>query len=88
MNVETVAEAALFPEKEYISGIFVAVQTRAHLQYLMLKLRGLQPSRGIHLMQLLHLLKIPQLRQAETILHLLIGLVLRRICNQIQYGAK
>jgi hypothetical protein len=25
MNVEIVAEAALFPEKEYISGIFVAV---------------------------------------------------------------
>ncbi len=25
MNVETGAEAALFPEKEYISGIFVAV---------------------------------------------------------------
>ncbi len=26
MNVEIGAEAALFPEKEYISGIFVAVQ--------------------------------------------------------------
>ncbi len=25
MNVETGAEAALFPEKEYISGIFIAV---------------------------------------------------------------
>jgi hypothetical protein len=25
MNVEIGAEAALFPEKEYISGIFVAV---------------------------------------------------------------
>jgi hypothetical protein len=25
MNVEIEAEAALFPEKEYISGIFVAV---------------------------------------------------------------
>jgi hypothetical protein len=25
MNVETGVEAALFPEKEYISGIFVAV---------------------------------------------------------------
>ncbi len=25
MNVEIVADAALFPEKEYISGIFVAV---------------------------------------------------------------
>jgi hypothetical protein len=27
MNVEIGAEAALFPEKEYISGIFVAVWT-------------------------------------------------------------
>ncbi len=27
MNVEIGAEAALFPEKEYKSGIFVAVQT-------------------------------------------------------------
>ncbi len=27
MNVEIRAEAALFPEKEYISGIFVAVQS-------------------------------------------------------------
>ncbi len=26
MNVEIGAEAALFPEKEYINGIFVAVQ--------------------------------------------------------------
>jgi hypothetical protein len=26
MNVEIRAEAALFPEKEYISGIFVAVR--------------------------------------------------------------
>ncbi len=26
MNVEIVAEAALFQEKEYINGIFVAVQ--------------------------------------------------------------
>jgi hypothetical protein len=26
MNVEIEVEAALFPEKEYISGIFVAVQ--------------------------------------------------------------
>jgi hypothetical protein len=25
MNVEIMAEAALFPEKEYINGIFVAV---------------------------------------------------------------
>jgi hypothetical protein len=28
MNVEIGAEAALFPEKEYISGIFVAVTSR------------------------------------------------------------
>jgi hypothetical protein len=27
MNVEIGAEAALFPEKDYISGIFVAVYT-------------------------------------------------------------
>ncbi len=29
MNVEIGAEAALFPEKEYISGIFVAVYCRS-----------------------------------------------------------
>ncbi len=28
MNVEIGAEAALFPEKEYISGIFVALYRR------------------------------------------------------------
>jgi hypothetical protein len=28
MNVEIGAEAALFPEKEYIKGIFVAVQAK------------------------------------------------------------
>jgi hypothetical protein len=28
MNVEIGAEAAIFPEKEYISGIFVAVQVQ------------------------------------------------------------
>jgi hypothetical protein len=28
MNVEIGAEAALFPEKEYISGIFIAVQRK------------------------------------------------------------
>jgi hypothetical protein len=28
MNVEIGAEAALFPEKEYISGIFFAVWTK------------------------------------------------------------
>ncbi len=30
MNVEIGAEAALFPEKEYISSIFVAVWTNAN----------------------------------------------------------
>ncbi len=29
MNVETGTEAALFPEKEYINGIFLAVCTTA-----------------------------------------------------------
>jgi hypothetical protein len=29
MNVEIGAEATLFPEKEYISGIFVAVEPTA-----------------------------------------------------------
>ncbi len=29
MNVETGAEAALLPEKEYIKGIFVAVRSSA-----------------------------------------------------------
>jgi hypothetical protein len=28
MNVEIGAEAALFPEKDYINGIFFAVQTK------------------------------------------------------------
>jgi hypothetical protein len=28
MNVEIGAQAALFPEKEYINGIFVAVNTK------------------------------------------------------------
>ncbi len=28
MHVEIGAEAALFPEKEYLSGIFVAVQAK------------------------------------------------------------
>ncbi len=31
MNVEIGPEAALFPEKEYINGIFVAVQYKAVL---------------------------------------------------------
>ncbi len=31
MNVEIGAEAALFQEKEYISGIFVAVQYTIHI---------------------------------------------------------
>jgi hypothetical protein len=30
MNVVIRAEAALFPEKEYISGIFVTVQARKY----------------------------------------------------------
>jgi hypothetical protein len=30
MNVEIGAEAALFPEKEYVSGIFVAVCMEDH----------------------------------------------------------
>jgi hypothetical protein len=30
MNVEIRAEAALFPEKEYIKGIFVTVQARKY----------------------------------------------------------
>jgi hypothetical protein len=29
MNVEVGAEAALFPEKEYVNGIAVAVQVKA-----------------------------------------------------------
>jgi hypothetical protein len=32
MNVEIGAEAALFPEKEYIKGIFVAVSISYHCQ--------------------------------------------------------
>jgi hypothetical protein len=31
MNVEIGAEAALFPGKEYIKGIFVAVQDMRHV---------------------------------------------------------
>jgi hypothetical protein len=31
MNVEIGTEAAQFPEKEYISGIFVAVRSPSHL---------------------------------------------------------
>ncbi len=33
MNVEIGAEAALFPEKEYISGIFVAVYVHPKVLY-------------------------------------------------------
>jgi hypothetical protein len=33
MNVEIEAEAALFPEKEYINGIFIAVQLRNMVQW-------------------------------------------------------
>jgi hypothetical protein len=32
MNVEIRAEAALFPEKEYISGIFVAVRDKLNIR--------------------------------------------------------
>jgi hypothetical protein len=39
MNVETVAEAAQFPEKEYINGIAVAVYT---LQVLFSLILGLE----------------------------------------------
>jgi hypothetical protein len=37
MNVEIGAEAALFPEKEYIHGIFVAVQLTGEGKGLLLK---------------------------------------------------
>jgi hypothetical protein len=37
MNVEIGAEAVLFPEKEYINGIFVAVRTVAGLNGHLLK---------------------------------------------------
>ncbi len=33
MNVEIGAEAALFPKKEYISGIFVAVHLPQHVNH-------------------------------------------------------
>jgi hypothetical protein len=36
MNVEIGAEAALFPEKEYISGIFVAVWQSIAGQYVLI----------------------------------------------------
>jgi hypothetical protein len=36
MNVEIGAETALFPEKEYISGIFVAVHTHVSIFYIFL----------------------------------------------------
>jgi hypothetical protein len=37
MNVEFGAEAALFPEKEYISGIFVAVYCKCVLHRIVLE---------------------------------------------------
>jgi hypothetical protein len=40
MNVEIRAEAALFPEKEYISGIFVAVHEMKNPQSLLLIIYG------------------------------------------------
>jgi hypothetical protein len=33
MTVEIGAEATLFPEKEYINGIFIAVQTKHELGF-------------------------------------------------------
>ncbi len=39
MNVEIGAEAALYPEKEYIYGIFIAVHI--HVQYSILPLLNL-----------------------------------------------
>jgi hypothetical protein len=44
MNVEIGAEAALFPEKEYISGIFVAVYLALFLSSSLLVLNTEQPS--------------------------------------------
>jgi hypothetical protein len=38
MNVEIGAEAALFPEKEYINGIAVAVQMMGPKQFFLIKL--------------------------------------------------
>jgi hypothetical protein len=38
MNVEIGAEAALFPEKEYINGIFVAVYDVLHFLYMFCRL--------------------------------------------------
>ncbi len=40
MNVEIGAEAALFPEKEYISGIFVAVYIRKVTRFFAVVLIG------------------------------------------------
>ncbi len=37
MNVEIGAEAALFPEKEYISGIFIAVCVGNRVKWLLLR---------------------------------------------------
>jgi len=42
MNVEIGAEAALFPEKKYISGIFVAVQSQ--IMIILISYAGLLPS--------------------------------------------
>jgi hypothetical protein len=39
MNVEIGAEAALFPEKEYINGIAVAVYKQANALYIPSELR-------------------------------------------------
>jgi hypothetical protein len=55
MNVEIGAEAALFPEKEYISGIFVAVRTKnsrnlAKVMRFVCKLRQLQQCFNLYTM--------------------------------------
>jgi hypothetical protein len=44
MNVEIGAEAAQFPEKEYINGIFVAVRVHEKLE---LQLQGLPTAAAI-----------------------------------------
>jgi hypothetical protein len=42
MNVEIGAEAALFPEKEYFSGIFVAVWRAIESRGMELESRGME----------------------------------------------
>jgi hypothetical protein len=47
MNVEIGAEAALFPEKEYIEGIFVAVQPGCHLPNSLTFFYGVAPKKTL-----------------------------------------